>query len=260
MCKELALFGGEEVAVDGSFFKANASKDGIYTEEKLKKQLEHLDKKINDYQQALAEQDAADDKAGQGSLIEDENLPQKLELLRKKQEEKKALQEQLKNSEEKQIGTVDKDARLLSKRGQTVAGYNAQIVVDDKHKLIVAQEVTQDGNDCHQLTPILVRAQEILQSDKLTGLGDAGYYDGNQLKNCEDLGITVYVALPNKANAVATQGLFTRDQFAYDVQQDGYVCPQGHRLTPCGKPRQENNKSVMRYKKSGISVRPMSAP
>jgi hypothetical protein len=66
LCKELGLFGGEEVAVDGSFFKANANKAGIYTEDKLNKQLAYLDKKIADYQQALAEQDAADDRIGQG--------------------------------------------------------------------------------------------------------------------------------------------------------------------------------------------------
>jgi transposase len=39
LCKELTLLGGEEVAVDGSFFKADASKAGIYTETKLNKQL-----------------------------------------------------------------------------------------------------------------------------------------------------------------------------------------------------------------------------
>jgi transposase len=33
LCKELALLGGEEVAVDGSFFKADANKAGIYTED-----------------------------------------------------------------------------------------------------------------------------------------------------------------------------------------------------------------------------------
>ena len=44
LCKELALFGGEEVAVDGSFFKANASKQGIYTDNKLDQQLAYLDK------------------------------------------------------------------------------------------------------------------------------------------------------------------------------------------------------------------------
>src|SRR5512136_1561090 len=93
------------------------------------------------YQQALA-----DDRTGKGSLVEDEQLQQKLEQLRNKQAEKKALQQQLKASGDKQVSTVDKDARLLTKRGQTVAGYNVQIVVDDKHKLIVAEEVTQDGN------------------------------------------------------------------------------------------------------------------
>lgn len=247
LCKDLALFGGEEVAVDGSFFKANASKDGIYTEEKLGKQIEYLEKKIADYQQALAEQDAADDKSGKDSLAEDGQLPQKLELLRKKQNEKKALRQRLEDSGDKQIGTVDKDAKLLSKRGQTVAGYNAQISVDSKHKLIVAEEVTQDGNDTHQLAPMLIKAQEILQSENLAGLADSGYYDGNQLKSCEDMGITVYVAIPDKSTAVAAQGRFTRDQFDYDAEQDRYVCPQGNALKPCGKPHQKNDKSMMRY-------------
>ncbi len=42
LCKELSLFGGKEVAVDGSFFKADANKDGIYTEEKLACQLDYF--------------------------------------------------------------------------------------------------------------------------------------------------------------------------------------------------------------------------
>ena len=42
LCKELSLFEGEEIAVDGSFFKADANKDGIYTEEKLACQLDYF--------------------------------------------------------------------------------------------------------------------------------------------------------------------------------------------------------------------------
>jgi hypothetical protein len=34
-----------------------------------------------------------------------------------------------------QFSTTDADARLLSKAGQTIAGYNVQIAIDDKHKL-----------------------------------------------------------------------------------------------------------------------------
>ncbi|MDO9103447.1 MAG: IS1182 family transposase [Methylovulum sp.] len=247
LCKELALFGGEEVAVDGSFFKANASKQGIYTDHKLEQQLAYLDKKIADYQQALAEQDRADDAAGKGSLVDDEQLQQKLALLQAKQAEKKALQQQLKDSGDSQVATVDPDARLLSKRGQTVAGYNVQIVVDAKHKLIVAEDVCQDGNDTHQLAPMLAKAQDLLQSENLAALADSGYYDGNQLKTCEDQNITVYVAIPDKSKAIAAQGRFTRDQFSYDAEHDQYVCPQGKPLTVRGKPLQKNNKWIIRY-------------
>lgn len=248
LCKELALFGGEQAAVDGSFFKADASKSGIYTEDTLNKQLEYLDKKIAEYQQALADQDAADDRAGKGSLVEDEQLQQKLEQLRNKQAKKKAMQQQLKDSGDKQVSTVDKDARLLTKRGQTVAGYNVQIVVDDKHKLIVAEEVTQDGNDSHQLVPMLEKAQNILQSENLTGLADSGYYEGNQLKTCEEQNITVYVAIPDKSKAIAAKGRFTREQFSYDPEQDCYSCPQGNPLIASGKAHQKNGKWLTRYK------------
>jgi transposase len=102
LCKELSLLGGEEVAVDGSFFKADASKTGIYTESQLNKQLAYLEKKISDYQQALADQDTADDQAGKGSLVEDEHLAAKLKRLQEKQAEKKALQQQLKDSGQQQ--------------------------------------------------------------------------------------------------------------------------------------------------------------
>jgi hypothetical protein len=247
LCKELSLFGGEEVAVDGSFFKADANKAGIYTENKLDKQLAALEKTINDYQQALAEQDAADDKAGKGSLVEDGQLADKLKRLQEKQIEKKALQQQLKASEDRQISTVDPDARLLSKRGQTVAGYNVQIAVDSKHKLIVAEDVTQDGNDSQQLQPMLAKAQELLQSDNLTGLADAGYYQREQIKSCEDNLITVYVAVPDKSKRMTKQGRFTREQFQYDSEKDNYLCPQG-KILNCTGQRQTAGSINYRYR------------
>lgn len=248
LCKELSLFGGETAAVDGSFFKADTNKQGIYTEDKLEKQLEALEKKINQYQQELDRQDAVDDRTGKGSLNEDENLAEKLALIQQKKAEKEALQRQLKDSGEKQISTVDEDARLLSKRGQTVAGYNVQIAVDSKHKLIVAEDVVQDGNDTGQLVPMLEKAQEILQSENLEGLGDSGYYNGEQIKECEEQNITVYVPIPDKSKSMAKKGRLTRDQFEYDSDEDCYLCPQGEKLNRCGKPFQKSNKNHIRYK------------
>jgi transposase len=248
LCKELSLFGGETVAVDGSFFKADASKQGIYTEDKLKKQLESLEKKITQYQDELDKQDATDDKLAQGSLNEDKNLAEKLALIKQKKAEKEALQQQLKDSAEKQISTVDEDARLLTKYGKTVAGHNVQIAVDAKHKLIVAEAVVQDGNDMNQLAPMLEKAQEILQSENLDGLGDSGYFNGSQIKACEDQNITVYVAVPNKSKSMTKKGRLTREQYEYDAEQDCYICPQGEKLTRRGKPFNKGGKNHIRYK------------
>lgn len=247
LCKELQLFGGETLGIDGSFFKADASKDSLYTEAKLNQQLQQLEQKINTYQEQLARQDEADNQAGLGSLVEDQQLNEKITALKERQATKKALQKRLQDSAAKQLSTVDPDARLLSKRGQTIAGYNVQIAVDAKHKLIVAEAVTQDGNDSQQLMPMINRAQDLLASKHLTVLADSGYFEGNQIKQCEDQHIIAYVAIPERSN-VKTQGRYTRDQFGFNADNDTYTCPQGKPLSRYGTPHQINNKTYARYK------------
>src|SRR6266516_6926839 len=59
LCKQLDLFGGELVAVDGSKFKAVNNRKRNFTAEKLKKALEHIDAKIAEYLQALDTADSA---------------------------------------------------------------------------------------------------------------------------------------------------------------------------------------------------------
>lgn len=247
LCKELQLFGGETVGIDGSFFKADASKDSIYTEDKLHQQLQKLEQKINAYQEQLARQDETDNRAGLGSLVDDQQLNEKITALKEKQATKQALQKRLADSEAKQLSTVDPDARLLSKRGQTIAGYNVQIAVDAKHKLIVAEAVTQDGNDSQELMPMTNKAQGILASKNLSVLADSGYYEGNQLKQCEDQQVTAYVAISDRSS-VNTQGRYSRSRFTYNAESDTYSCPQGMSLRRYGRPHQINNKTYARYK------------
>lgn len=91
LCKELGLFGGEVVGIDGSFFQGNASKASIYTQKKLENQLKKIGDKIQAYQEQLETQDKNDDAAGTGHLIEDTDLSSKLRRLREKQAQKQAL-------------------------------------------------------------------------------------------------------------------------------------------------------------------------
>ena len=101
--------------------------------------------------------------------------------------------DRLEASGETQVSRTDADARLLSKSGQTVAGYNVQVAVDDKHKLIVASAVTNDGNDTGQLYEMAKAAKEAVGAETMQVVADVGYYNGATLKACEDDGMVAYV-------------------------------------------------------------------
>src|SRR6202045_1334817 len=62
LARELGLVGGAVVAIDGSLFHGNASKDSIFTRRKLAKQIATLDQEIEAYGKSLDANDAAEAK------------------------------------------------------------------------------------------------------------------------------------------------------------------------------------------------------
>ncbi|MBV8401037.1 MAG: IS1182 family transposase [Acetobacteraceae bacterium] len=236
LARELGLVGGERVAIDGAFFDGNASKASIKTRRKLAERLDAIDQDIEAYGAVLEANDRAeaeDSPAGRddgGSAGED--IAQKLTSLMAKRAQVQADLAQLEQSGETQLSRTDADARLLSKRGEAVAGYNVQIAVDDKHKLIVASEVVNDGNDTGQLYKMAKAAKEELGAQALTALADSGYYNGQALKACEEDGIVPYVPQPRRTARLEHQGRLSHEEFAYEGDADVYRCPAGRLLTP----------------------------
>ena len=49
-----------------------------------------------------------------------------------------------------------------------MVGYNVQTAVDAEHHLIVAHEVTNQGHDRTQLTPMALKAQQATGQERLT--------------------------------------------------------------------------------------------
>ena len=82
-------------------------------------------------------------------------------------------------------------------------GYNVQAAVDARHHLVVAHEVTNVGSDRSQLSKMALDAREAIGKAKLQALADRGYFNGTELKACEDAGITTYVPKPMTSNAKA---------------------------------------------------------
>jgi transposase len=253
--RELDLVGGTLVAVDGAFFDGNASKASITPHDRLEKRVEAIQEDIEAYIATLDENDAAEAMRSVADGNDDdwrnrpggEDVTQKVKALLEKHAKAQAELEQLKKSGEAQLSRTDPDARLLSKRGQVVAGYNVQIAVDDKHKLIVASEVVNDGNDTGQLHEMAKTAKETLGVEMLKVLADTGYYNSNALKECEEDGIVAYVPLPDRTGRMKAKGRITHEEFVYDAEANVYRCPHGALLKPTETPKINGGRVEIRY-------------
>jgi transposase len=249
LARRLDLLGGELVAIDGAYFHGDASKASILTEQRLAEQMAALDRSIAEYAAAVEANDKAEAAiAAVSSSPPHQDMAQKLANLRERRATAEADLAKLKDSGDGQLSRTDPDARLLSKHGQIVAGYNVQIAVDAKHKLIVASEVVNDGNDTGQLHVMAQAAKDALGAGELTAVADSGYYNGETLKACEEAAITAYVPPPDRSHRLKAQGRFTLEDFHYDAEGNLYRCPAGAELRPLqGLKRQASGKMAVRY-------------
>ena len=144
LCRRLDLFGRELLAVDGTRLKAVNNKDRNFTRNSLEKFIAAADKKLEDYLKRLDEGDTEECGTG-GSRVN--NLADKIEALKKKRGEYAAHLKGLEKSGESQISLTDPDSRAMAAHTKVGVGYNVQIAVDAKHKMIVEQAVSNDVVD-----------------------------------------------------------------------------------------------------------------
>ena len=248
LLRELDLVAGTLVAIDGAFFDGNAGKASIVTRRKLSERLAALDRDIEAWGAALEANDAVEAREPEpGGSGGGGDLAQKVAALVQRRAAVAADLEGLAASGETQLSRTDADARLLSKSGQSIAGYNVQIAVDDKHALIVASAVVNDGNDTRQLDQVAAAAKEALAAERLQVVADAGYYSGPALKRCEEQDVVAYVPPPERSGRLAAEGRFPHEDFVYDGPTDSYRCPAGEPLFRTKTPRQNGERVEIRY-------------
>lgn len=229
ICRRLNLFTQAIVAIDGSKFKAVNHRDKNFTKKKMQTRQERVERHIARY---LAELDEADRSHQQVPEVRVRHLEQTVEALRAEMVRLKEWETQREQQPDGQLSLTDPDARSMKSngRGSGTVGYNVQSAVDAKHHLIVAHEVTNHGSDHGQLYPMAQKARQAMGVDEITAAADRGYYSGPELLNCERVGIDAYVPRI-KTSASRKKGLFTKDDFIYESEQDRYRCPAGEHLT-----------------------------
>ncbi len=230
LCKKLELFGGELVSIDGSKFKACNSKKRNFNEVKLSKRIREIEARINEY---LSELENNDKKEANVSKVSAEELNTKIDMLKDRKGEYKNLLKKLDASGESQISLTDPDSRAMVNNQRIEVCYNVQVTVDDKHKLILDHEVTNEVKDNKQLGKMAKRAKEILDVDELKALADKGYYDSQEIKECVDNNIIPYIPKPNSTVSKkidVPKPEFYKDKFTYDAKREVYLCPGGSEL------------------------------
>ena len=226
LCRKLELFGGQLLAVDGSKFQAVNARSQNFNAAKLQELINRADARLAEY---LNELDAADASEPDSTAPSKSELEQKIAALQEKKEWHAELLAQL-DAEQKQVSVTDPDTRKMPTAQGMIVGYNAQVAVDAKHKLIAAQDVTNDVTDFNQLAGMAMAAKTNLGLNQAEVVADAGYYNAAQVSRCAEQGITAYVPKAD-TSANSAQGLYGKSQFQYDAQQDVYVCPAGAALT-----------------------------
>jgi hypothetical protein len=105
---------------------------------------------LNEYLERLDHGDVEDGATRRGARTK--NLAEKIAALGEKNGRYQAMLEQLQRTGEDQISLTDPDSRAMAAHTKVAGGYNIEVAVDAKNKLIVEQAVTNQVVDMGLLT------------------------------------------------------------------------------------------------------------
>ncbi len=209
-------------AVDGTKITARASTDKMWGRKVLEKKLARVEKSIAEM---TAEVEQSERNEGG-----DYRLP---EALTNKQTLQAVIRERLAELEKEgrdHMHPGEPDATVMKNHEGTRLGFNSQAVVDSKQGVIIAADVTNEGNDKRQLVPMLERVQEEFGRVAEETVADSGYWSGEQLAQAEEAHFPVIVNLDEVKAERELAGPYSGSNFTYNQEKDCYVCPRGEAL------------------------------
>jgi transposase len=225
LCKEAGLAKMGRVALDGTKVQGNSALERKMTREQLEKAVQEM---LEMAEAADHAEDAEHGPGARGDELPEElrkaeqrekTLKAALARLNERRDELQEAQREMIVEREKRKGTsrgrkpkdpeevdlpakttvnlTDPESQTLRTRRGWAQGYNAQAMVDCESQVIVAQQITQDHNDLHQLVPMLERCEEQAGARPEELIADAGYWSK---ENADAGGATsLLIALPARA-------------------------------------------------------------
>lgn len=220
LCERAGLVKLGHVALDGTKIKANASKHKAMSYERMGKREAELQAEVDGWLKAAEAADAAEDQAFGADRRGDEMpdwVADKQARLAKIRGAKAELEAEAKaktaarepaardNDDDKpppaaapepkaQRNFTDPESRILKTKDGYIQGYNAQAAVDAQAQIIVAQSLSNNGNDQAQFAPLLDDIKATFKRNPDEVSADAGYCSAANLRTVSRRRIRGYIA------------------------------------------------------------------
>ena len=244
LLKNSDLITGNLVALDGTKIKANASPARNLNEEDIKKRICSYEEEISNYLSLLQQNDIKEDLTE--TDIDDfttiESITEKISDLRAKKEYLQNSLKRRKDNNDINVSSTDSESRLVKNRKEMFYGYNLQVLVDSLYKLIISARMQQSPNDLNQMLPLLDNLKKELDIEPEEIVADRGYSNTRAIQDIEkERSTNVYVPIDEP------KGEFSKQNFAYDVDNNQYICPKGHVLKQTKGLHKKRNRLYLIY-------------
>ena len=216
---QLKMVGFLSQAIDGTKIQSCSGTRSSCDQASLQRQLERLDKSIEELEQALEQT------AGGGEA--DASLPRELRQQSALRERVREALTQVQAGTARHIHPNEPDARRMGVDGRNRFAYNAQAAVDSKEQVIVAAEVTNAPNDKGQLKPMIEQASQTTGQNCAQTLADGGYSSAEQIAQTQ--AHNVVMPLPSSVEN-KDERPYHASNFTYESKSDEVICPQGRRI------------------------------
>ena len=244
---------GDIISIDGSKIRANASRS--FDLDHVSKKLEQLETQLQEYIAKASHTDQIDEESEQAEQ-EKEKLHQHIKELQQEINELELKKALLNQEQARRISPTDPQARIMKSRQGKHFCYNVQVVVDEKHKLILCNQVYNHENDKGLLKPMVEQTEQVLNQSPKEVLADAGYHQMNQLEELENRGIECFVAINENQEQVKEDEYGIAFQF--NEEENIYQCSQGQSLIPQFGMKRDKRRGTEAQAYKGINCQPCS--
>lgn len=237
----LKMINPEDISIDGSIFRANASKKEIVA----KKDIKNIKKKIRRMLEEANEIDREEDRLygskGYNEMPEDlidleqrkkkiKELMEKMKKVDRAEKEIQKKQEKVKTKEEKNLSRnttyncTDPEARLMKIKNSKSykPAYNGQIAASNQ--IITAYDITDENVDGKMLIPMIEKTEKNTETKVKTVKADSIYFNRKNIDYTEKEKIDAYI--PDQLKAKEEKEERNNEIPKYDRRNFKY--DQGH--------------------------------